>query len=82
VPPDQRPALQFSGDQYFSNLWSCVHLFDFPPAELSEAQYRDVSNLSAAELRATFCSNDGNCVCPANWLDLPESPKPCSTKRI
>jgi hypothetical protein len=26
VLPDQRPALQFSGNQYFFNLWSCVHL--------------------------------------------------------
>jgi hypothetical protein len=40
--------------------------FDFPPAELSEVQYRDVSNLSAAQLRATFRSNDGNSVSLAN----------------
>jgi hypothetical protein len=26
VLPDQRPALQFPGNQYFSNLWSCVHV--------------------------------------------------------
>jgi hypothetical protein len=29
VLPDQGPAPQFSGNQYFFNLWSCVHLFNF-----------------------------------------------------
>jgi hypothetical protein len=32
----------------------------------SEARSRDDSTFGAAELRATFCSNDGNFVCPAN----------------
>jgi hypothetical protein len=41
------PAFQFSGDQYFSNLRSCVHLFDFPPAELSPKPAFAMIQLSA-----------------------------------
>jgi hypothetical protein len=56
---DQSPPLQFSGDQYFSNFWSCVHLFDF----LQQNGLRSpLSTMIAAGLRTDISSNDGNSV--------------------
>jgi hypothetical protein len=48
VLPDQGPALQFSGNQYFFNLWSCVHVSVFLRAELC-VSFRHDSSLAQWE---------------------------------
>jgi hypothetical protein len=56
VLPDQRPPFQFSGNQYFSNFWSCVHLSD--SLQQSVESFASYSGLGAVEPGAVF---------PAKW---------------
>jgi len=54
VLPDPSPPFQFSGNQYFSNFWSCVHLFDF--LQQSVESFASYSSLGAVEPEAVFSS--------------------------
>jgi hypothetical protein len=78
VLPNHRPAFQFSGDQYFSNLRSCVHLFDFPPADwLRSPLPTPIQPSSRRNSELIFFSKVGNFVCRAKSTCLLESPKIC-----
>ena len=57
VLPNHRPAPHFLGDQDFSNFWSCVHVFRFPPQNWLQARFRDDSTLGGRDSELLFPAN-------------------------